>query len=268
MLDQLLTRHETDTIHVYAGPGTSYGVLFKVAAGLRGQVLASENTPWLQVRFADGRTGWLQKGLLALEGDGRFPGQATVTPPVLLTAHDTYPLPMRDCKRLHTHEGSGGHWGWDLSASVGEPVYCGPAGGLVVQSVACSKCGDGRGFKQFGIELNDRNALNDPAWNFGYGHYVIVRYLHEQLPESSRRWLTDHHLPDAHLFVMYAHLNSRAATIGQVLDSTTMIGTCGSTGNAGTPHLHLEVRAARGASESNWATMKRNLLDPTVLFGG
>src|SRR5690606_21566773 len=140
-------------------------------------------------------------------------------------------------------------------------------GGLVIHSVECSKCSGGRSFKHYGLPLSDRHALNDPAWNFGYGHYVIVRYLHDQLPDSTRQWLAANHLAGAHIFVMYAHLDSRAVNAGQALNSSTVIGTCGDTGNSEATHLHLAIRAASNPNATTWAAMKRNLLDPTILFG-
>src|SRR3712207_7434676 len=52
------------------------------------------------------------------------------------------------------------------------------------------------------------------GWGGGYGHYVIVRYLHEQLPQSTRENLAAMGKPGNHIFVMYAHLHTRTVQEG------------------------------------------------------
>lgn len=251
-----------DGANARSGPGTSFELVTKVPRNATFEVQEVQREAggaylWARGSFS-GQTIWMREDLLRFEGVSEKFG---------LGASDVYPAPMRDRWWVRGFEGPDGHWGWDFGATVGEPVFCGPQGGLVVHSVECSKCAGGRSFKSFGLQLSDRNALNDPAWNFGYGHYVIVRYLHEQLPHSTQQRLAQAGLAGAHLFVMYAHLHQRTATAGQTLAGDTMIGTCGDTGNSEAPHLHLEIRAALNPNETNWATMKRNLLDPTLLFG-
>lgn len=43
------------------------------------------------------------------------------------------------------------------------------------------------------------------------------------------------------LYVVYAHLNSVRADVGDKVDQGEVIGTCGSTGNSTGPHVHLQV---------------------------
>ena len=252
-----------DGANARSGPGTTFAQVMRAARGVSFTVRRVQREPggaflWVN-GVIDGQNVWMREDLLWFEGDLAAFG---------LGANDSYPAPMRArwWVRGFTGPNPADHWGWDYGALTGEPIYSGPQGGLVTHSVECVKCAGGKSFKHFGIRLGDSAALNDPGWNFGYGHYVIVRYLNAHLPQSTRDALAARGLADAHLFCMYAHLDSRAVSAGQVIGPETIIGTCGDTGNSEATHLHLEVRASRGANDSNWASMKPNLLDPVILF--
>jgi hypothetical protein len=206
-----------------------------------------------------GQKVWMREDVLRYEGDSEFYG---------LGKPDLYPAPMKNrwWVRGFTGVNPGDHWGWDFGAATGEPILCGPKGGFVTASVECVRCAGSKSFKNFGIGLGNSAALNDPAWNYGYGHYVIVRYMNDQLPESTRQALAQRGLAGAHLFAMYAHLDSRAVNAGVTLGPNALVGTCGDTGNSEATHLHLEVRASTNPNDP-WANMKKNLLDPVILFG-
>lgn len=66
------------------------------------------------------------------------------------------------------------------------------------------------------------------AWRGGYGNAVITR--------DAYGWI--------HL---YGHLKSITARVGQVLDQGDQLGHLGSTGYSTGPHVHYEVRDAKGA---------------------
>ncbi len=251
-----------DGANARSGPGTTFNQILKAPHNTAFTVTEARQENGGQFRWASGNISgqdvWIREDLLRYEGDLESLG---------LGSNDSYPAPLQNRWWVRGFTGPEGHWGWDFGAQTGEPIYCGPNGGLVTHSVECSKCTGGRSFKSYGLQLSDNQALNDPSWNFGYGHYVIVRYLNEQLPDSTRQWLAANNLAGAHIFAMYAHLDSRRANVGQVLTAETVIGTCGDTGNSEATHLHLEIRAATNPNETNWAAMKRNLFDPTILFG-
>jgi murein DD-endopeptidase MepM/ murein hydrolase activator NlpD len=78
--------------------------------------------------------------------------------------------------------------------------------------------------------------------------------------------LTNRGLSGVHLYCIYAHLNSRAVNDGQPLAANTTIAGCGDSGNSEATHLHLEMRASANPNDNNWAGMKKNLLDPGLLF--
>jgi murein DD-endopeptidase MepM/ murein hydrolase activator NlpD len=215
---------------------------------------------WARVRTQTGVEGWMREDVLRFNSAAAQFG---------LMVADRYPASMVERWWVRGFEGPAAsqHWGWDWGAKVGEPVLTGPNGGQVLKSQACTKCTAQKpSFKDYGIPLSDSTNLNDPAWNFGYGHYVIVRYLNNQLPASTQQALAGMGLGGGHIFTMYAHLNSRAVSDGQALAAGQPVGTCGDTGNSQAAHLHLEIRASMNANDINWAGMKKNLLDPTILF--
>src|SRR5690606_7458524 len=117
-------------------------------------------------------------------------------------------------------------------------LLAGPVGGLVVASVECTKCnvpGQPSTALQ-GLGLANQSVFNDPEWNFGYGHYIIVRYLNSQLPLATRNTLTAMAMPGWHIYAMYAHLCRRDVEAGDVVQPGQVIAGCGNTGNSSGPH--------------------------------
>lgn len=251
------------TANMRSGPGTNHPIVLTLNRGNQVKVTgaisddAGGQLRWAQVNV-QGQSGWMREDTLRYDGDCDSYG---------LSKRDLYVSPMVNCWWVRGFEGPNGHWGWDLGANVGEPVIAGQQGGFVLKSFQCTRCTDAKpSFLDHGFPLGDSRALSDPAWGFGYGHYVIVRYLNDQLPASTRDYLAGRGLAGAHIFTMYAHLSKRTVGEGQTLAGSAMIGACGNSGNSEAPHLHLEIRASANAGETQWANMKPNLLDPFILF--
>jgi hypothetical protein len=247
------------------GPGTNFTPATKMPRGTRFEVLevtkpVGDTFQWVRGSI-NGTTYWMREDVLRYEGDSKKWN---------LGENDLYPSPMNDRWWVRGFTGqnisAGDHTGWDFGAATGEKILVGPKGGFVTASVECTKCAGGKSFKHFNIPLGDGAALSDPAWNFGYGHYVIVRYDHANLPASTQAWLASKGLAGAHAFAMYAHLDQRVGQVGQTLKPGDVVGTCGDTGNSELTHLHLELRFSTNPNEQ-WANMKKNLFDPVVLFG-
>ena len=78
------------------------------------------------------------------------------------------------------------------------------------------------------VATTSRQTVIYAAWRGGYGNAVITR--------DTYGWI--------HL---YGHLRSITARVGQVLDQGDQLGHLGSTGYSTGPHVHYEVRDARGA---------------------
>jgi len=104
------------------------------------------------------------------------------------------------------NQGSKFHAGWDLHASVGEPV-------LTIDSGT--------------VEA----AWSMPNGDHSYGKQVVVKLDH--LAADNRP-----------LFYHVAHLSSWIVQAGQRVDAGQQIGNTGVTGNADikAPHLHFEIR--------------------------
>jgi uncharacterized protein YraI len=218
---------------------------------------------WAKVKF-DGKEGWCRSDYLRLSGSFEQ---------FNLGHEDRYPSPAPEStwSRGWDPDGSrfktGKHDGWDHAGNTGAPLLAGPQGGHVVLKMFCQRCGD-QGFSvtQRGFSVGSSQVFNDRGWNFGYGHYVIVRYLHEQLPKSTQEELAERGFPNAHLFVMYSHMHDMFVETGDTLTPNQQIGTMGNSGNSTGTHLHLEVRAGTNADEKNWWKLKSGLMTPEVLF--
>lgn len=257
--------------NVRSGPGTLYSAVGKLDFNARAQIVGSKPEDnngtrfrWVQIRLANGVTGYVRENFIRMEGDLEA---------FKAGKNDTYPAPMinnwwvRDFNPDNPNFEWGIHLGWDLGANVGEPLLIGPQGGTVIRVFRCQRCTpNAPSVRNQGIPLNDPSVLNDPNWGYGYGHYVIIRYLNQQLPASSQQYLASRNLAGAHIYAMYAHLNSIECNEGQSLPGGARFATCGNSGNSEGAHLHLELRASLNPNELNWSNMRPNLLDPIVLY--
>ena len=105
--------------------------------------------------------------------------------------------------------------------------------------ILCQRCGtQGSSTLEKGYSLGDSRIYRDQGWNFGYGHYIIVRYLSELLPESTRAELTNRGFGGAHLFVMTAHLQDMLVQVGQDLQPNQQIATMGNSDLFFLPPIH------------------------------
>lgn len=64
------------------------------------------------------------------------------------------------------------------------------------------------------------------GWNGGYGNYVVI--LHNNGTQT-----------------LYAHMSKVAASVGETVEQSQVIGYVGSSGKATGPHLHFEIRGAK-----------------------
>ncbi len=222
----------------------------------------TSNYIWAQVESAEG-IGWVRSDYLSIIGDGSGFG---------LSKGDEYPSPMQNYwwirgQNHNQNPNEAEHLGWDFSASVGESIRSGPNGGIVARLLTCTRCTDSQpNVLSQGIPLDNASVFLDPAWGFGYGNAVIVRYLNSLLPASTLERLQIHGLANAHLYVIYAHLSAITVQVGQQLDAFQQVGIIGNTGNSSATHVHVEVRASTDANTTDWAALRPHEFDPEILF--
>jgi murein DD-endopeptidase MepM/ murein hydrolase activator NlpD len=228
------------------------------------QEQAGQRYRWFKLD-AKGRQLWIREDLVTYEGDSTALGLPA----------DLYPAPMKDNYwwvrgfNLPPNKDMGlvDHDGWDLGAPMGEPLYAGPNGGLVVKSFHAARCTPDRpSTLMHGYRLGDPSIFSDPSWGNGYGHHIIIRYTHDQLPQSTRDVLAAKGFGGGALFVMYAHLEKRLVEAGQILAPGQQFATNGNSGNSEAAHLHLEVRASKDPNFTHWANIRNGVMDPIVLF--
>lgn len=216
---------------------------------------------WIRVNY-NGHEGWVREDFVRLTGDfGTFG----------LNNTGQYPSPVEGgywVRDFNPNQGNtqftSYHLGWDFGAAVGEPLLAGPNGGVVTKIAFCQPCGaQGLSAPSLGFNLNDPNVLNSAAWNFGFGHYVLVRYDNNLLPDFTKQRLSQRNLAGAHMFVIYAHMHDIEVSQGQSLQPNQRIGTLGNSGNSSGPHLHLEVRAN---VNPNAEFYQSELFNPGALF--
>ena len=252
------------------GPGSSHEpvaarIPYRHTAKILDSSPSDDGVDFLWVKLSyQGKEGWAREDLIRYQGAFGTLG---------LSADDKYPSPapksrwVRDFAYPTADRLPWVHWGWDHSEAKGAPILAGPKGGKVIAAAFCQRCGtQGSSAPEKGFSLSDQRVLGDQGWNFGYGHYIIVRYTNDLLPESTRAELAERGFDGAHIFVMHAHLQDMLVKAGDDLQPNQQIATMGNSGNSEGPHLHLEIRAHASADETRWAVMKQGLMTPQVLF--
>ncbi|MBZ0293752.1 MAG: peptidoglycan DD-metalloendopeptidase family protein, partial [Anaerolineae bacterium] len=243
------------------------GQLTIIAAGTRVKIIEiqsvfGEMRRWVYLEF-QGQRGWMREDLIRILAE---------TPEADLesyTSSEFYPVPMKRFRFVRGFQGPLPlHNGVDYGGDTGEPMLDGPVGGVCVASEECTKCNvPGKPSTRLqGLGLANPAVFGDKAWNFGYGHYVIIRYLNHQLPLPTRQTLADMGLGGGHIYAMYAHLSRRDVQAGDVVGPNQIIGACGDTGNSHGSHVHLELRASTSFDFPGWARIGSGLLDPLLMF--
>lgn len=217
---------------------------------------------WVNIR-ASGKTGWTREDFLRLNG-GDYQSLG-------LGFFDAFPAPTVNSSWVRDYNLDPNfafvHYGWDLAAAVGEPIYAPPAGGKVVVASLCKACSPAKPNAQsHGFQTGAQQIINSPDWNYGYGHMVGIRVLHEKLPASTQAELAKRNLAGYHLYIIYAHMNSIEVQAGIELQPGQRLGTLGNTGNSEGPHLHLEVRAWNNPNETSLGASFKNHMTPAVVF--
>lgn len=276
-----------NNVNLRTGPGTSFQLQGQVHTGASGTLLERHKScdpaypeEWYRLRFdPDNREAWMYSRYARLDdAPGPVPavaavgasGSMTIKPPpvtvyVAPTIDSLYPAPVH--YDTMTNGFTAGHLGWDFAGSLGNPVVSGPFGGTCILASYCQKCGPAAvSALKPGEKPGNSAVLNDSAWNYGYGHYVIVRYDNAVLPESTQHWLATKGWTGYHAFVMYAHLKSFSIRQGDTFAGIQTLGAMGTSGNSDGPHLHLELRFGPKAEASWWVRLRPFLANPGVLF--
>jgi murein DD-endopeptidase MepM/ murein hydrolase activator NlpD len=160
----------------------------------------------------------------------------------------------------------GTHKGVDYVSNgrvTGLPIFAG-GNGLVTLANLCTPCSAALpNFNAHGLSQAQRNAaFNDPVWNYGFGHLVVVRYSWKDISVTGREAMRQAGCEGWNAYVFYAHLHQIFVSRGQSVRDGVQIGTMGDTGNSTAPHLHLEIRCSR---DTNGATNYRRI-DPLRMF--
>lgn len=136
--------------------------------------------------------------------------------------------------------------------------------GIVTLANYCTPCSAARpNFNANNLTNAQRNAaFDDPAWNYGFGHLVVVRYAWKDISARGRDAMRAAGCENWYAYVFYAHLQQIFVSHGATVSEGTSLGTMGDTGNSTTPHLHLEVRCSQNANGAN----NYRRVDPLKMF--
>jgi len=151
-----------------------------------------------------------------------------------------------------------------LGTDVGTPVIAG-GNGVVMLVTQCTKCTPEKpNFASQGIAYSDPRAVRDPAWGFGFGNFVIVRFAYKDLPGKLRAELDRQRLTNGFAYVHYAHLSRIDVKSGDQVSANTRLGLSGATGNVTGPMLRIEVRVSAMPDEKGFSTY--TVVNPRLLY--
>lgn len=227
------------------------------------EVVQPQASIYRWVRATDGQfEGWMREDFLGFIGDCAAFGE-----------QPRYPAPIESGWFVRGYEGGGdavtSYFGWLFGAAVGEPVYSATAGGEVVETYRCDNCTESNPSSvSQGYALGDHAVLSDPAWGYGYGNAVIVRYPFDQLPAVTQTGLSENDRSGASLVCLYGHLNSLEVEAGAAFDNRRRIGEVGQTGSIEAAALTLQC-AIMDADEAypGWEALRQNRrIDPINAF--
>lgn len=165
-------------------------------------------------------------------------GRRPIDEPRLIPQGGNYQDPARD----------GPHYGIDYTFpelflhDIPQPIY--PIGpGIVTALHPCATCWAGNAEKWGRLRTGSIEAVN----NFGFGAVVMIEHPYNA---------------DVSFYSFYAHLREIQVSLGQRVDSETVLALLGASGDTAAPHVHMEIRvgppgAFWGANFSDYETVSR-----------
>jgi murein DD-endopeptidase MepM/ murein hydrolase activator NlpD len=129
----------------------------------------------------------------------------------------------------------------------------------------CTHCTDtAPNFSSQGIPTWDSAAINDPAWGYGFGNHVVVRYAYYDLPSTMRAEMDRQKLTNGYAYVIHGHMSRINVTSQTPVQDGMRLGLSGNTGNSTGPHLHLEVRLSMAPNETS--IFNRIVVNPRLMY--
>jgi Tfp pilus assembly protein PilF len=224
---------------------------------------ATDGYVWLHIVLPNGGEGWTRSEFYGWYGSCQkvgLPDNLLLSPIVNAGQLSGFTLGTGISSSSSSHS-------WNFAAQTGEPVHAARISGIVARIYICTACtADKPNFASQGIDLSDDSGFRDPAWGYGYGNAVIVRYDWNQLPAYGQQALSQIGLQDTSLQCIYGHLAEINVVVGQILIPGEQIGTVGNTGNSTGPHLELACKAVRGNDVFRPADPARPWINPDWFF--
>jgi len=276
LIDAVCTATIKDTIktaRIRSGPGTTFSIVERASAGktfgvggISGPDRDDFRWYWLDLPHGN---GWIRGDLIVLSGDCsglqivQPPEPEPPQPPPPTNPGELFPLPTRHPLTQGFHNN---HKGYDLGSPEGTTFFA-PTHGIVIREVRCLKCTEERpNIRPSTLDIIRRNQIfSDPAWGFGYGNFIIVRYDYADVPRPLQLKMDEADLTGQFAYVLYAHLKKILVNNGQAVEAGTILGETGNTGHSSGPHLHLEVKIGRDKNvDGRWR--QQIAVHPSLMF--
>lgn len=156
------------------------------------------------------------------------------------------------------------HPGIDMAAPTGRAIMA-PAEGVCIRRIDCTKCTKEKPNRQPNAMFQCPDTWKDPAWGFGYGNFLVLRYDYVRLPQPLRETMDRANLTGGFAYVLLAHLSRLNVRVGERFQERTALAATGNTGCSTAPHLHFEVRIGKDENvDGRWSLQKA--VNPNLMF--
>ncbi len=268
---KVTVRRELGLVNLRIGPSMQFepplaktrgGSVFDLAGASEPD---QDNYRWDSGKLANG-SGWIRSDLVTLStacASLGFISAAEVTatqPPPPPTTR--FPVPVKG--RISQGYKNPSHPGYDLAVDTGYAIIS-PADGVCIRRIDCTKCTRTKPNRQPNGAFQCPDTWKDPAWGFGYGNFLVIRYDYNVLPPEMRRTMDGLSLRGGYAYILYAHLSRLNARVGQRITKGMAFAATGNTGCSTGPHLHFEVRVGKDENVDNRWSLQRPV-NPNLMF--
>lgn len=263
-------RPELGTVNLRTGPGVQFEPPYAKTSGGNVFELVGANAPdadglrWYSVKVGD-RNAWVRSDVVIVPKTcvGRFGiTEKDVTPITVSPPTQRFPPPV-DAVISQGYR-TPAHPGLDLAVATGRAIIA-PTAGVCIRRVDCTKCTKEKPNRKPNAQFQCPDTWKDPAWGFGYGNFIVVRFDYNAVPKPLREEMDRQKLTGGYAYVLFAHLSRLNVSVGQRFQQRAALGATGNTGCSSAPHLHFEVRIGKDENvDGRWSLQKP--VHPNLMF--
>ena len=262
-------RPELGSVNLRLGPSIKFEPpVAKTKGGVEFDLVGAsepddDDLRWFMVKLGTD-SAWIRSDLVNLSEDTIELSFITaedlkVSPPPATS--ELFPLPVPDGITQGYHSN---HKGFDMGSKTGTPLIA-PVAGVCIRRIDCTKCTSSKPNYTPNANWQCPATWSDPAWGFGYGNFIVLRYDYAVVPATTRTEMDKYGLTNGFVYVILAHMARIDIPLGKQFKAGDSLGATGNTGCSTGDHLHFEVRIGKDENvDGKWTSQRA--LHPKLFF--